>query len=56
MFNGEITKTDEASGTITLKREQTGTVGAVSSATEAYKLGDGQAARGAITPPPSLSP
>jgi Cu(I)/Ag(I) efflux system protein CusF len=39
-FKAEIAKADEASGTITLKRNQTGTVGA-GGATEDYKVRDG---------------
>jgi Cu/Ag efflux protein CusF len=39
-FKGEITKLDEATGTVTLKQDQSGTVGA-SAATADYKVKDG---------------
>jgi Cu/Ag efflux protein CusF len=41
-FKGEITKLDEATGTLTLKQEQSGTVGGgASAATADYKVKDG---------------
>jgi Cu/Ag efflux protein CusF len=41
-FKGEITKLDEATGTVTLKQDQSGTVGGgASSATADYKVKDG---------------
>lgn len=39
-FKGEITKLDEATGTLTLKQDQSGTVGA-GAATADYKVKDG---------------
>jgi Cu/Ag efflux protein CusF len=40
-FKGEITKLDEATGTLTLKQDQSGTVGGAGSATADYKVKDG---------------
>jgi len=39
-FKGEITKVDEATGTLTMKQDQSGTVGA-GAATADYKVKDG---------------
>jgi len=39
-FKGEITKVDEATGTLTMKQDQSGTVGA-GAATAYYKVKDG---------------
>ena len=39
-FKGEVTKVDEATGTLTLKQDQSGTVGA-GAATADYKVKDG---------------
>ena len=39
-FKGEITKLDEATGTVTLKQDQIGTVGAGAAAAD-YKVKDG---------------
>jgi Cu/Ag efflux protein CusF len=38
---GEITKLDEATGTLTLKQDQSGTVGGAGGATADYKVKDG---------------
>jgi Cu/Ag efflux protein CusF len=40
-LKGEITKLDEATGTITLKQDQSGTVGGGAGATADYKVKDG---------------
>jgi Cu/Ag efflux protein CusF len=40
-FKGEITKLDEATGTITLRQDQSGTVGGAGGATADYKVKDG---------------
>ena len=41
-LKGEVTKVDEASGTVTLKQDQSGTVGGgAGSATADYKVKDG---------------
>jgi len=40
-LKGEITKLDEATGTLTLKRDQSGTVGGAGGATADYKVKDG---------------
>ena len=40
-LKGEITKLDEATGTLTLKQDQSGTVGGAGGATADYKVKDG---------------
>jgi Cu/Ag efflux protein CusF len=40
-LKGEITKLDEATGTITLRQDQSGTVGGAGGATADYKVKDG---------------
>jgi Cu/Ag efflux protein CusF len=40
-LKGEITKLDEATGTLTLKQDQSGTVGGPAGATADYKVKDG---------------
>ena len=40
-LKGEITKLDEATGTLTLKQDQRGTVGGAGGATADYKVKDG---------------
>ena len=40
-LKGEVTKLDEATGTLTLKQDQSGTVGGAGGATADYKVKDG---------------
>jgi Cu/Ag efflux protein CusF len=40
-LKGEITKLDEATGTLTLRQDQSGTVGGPAGATADYKVKDG---------------
>ena len=41
ILKGEIIKLDEATGTLTLKQDQSGTVGGAAGATADYKVKDG---------------